>query len=451
MNYKDFLDKEYEQSLKDGNIDQELYDLYQVKRGLRNNNGTGVLVGLTKVAEVSGYTVNKDGIKEPKPGNLYYRGIDIRDVTKLCGDEFGYENTAFLLLFGHYPNKKEQDDFKEILKSQYDLPDGFLENIILTNPSKSLMNHISRSILSLYSFDEDPDNITPYELIKKGIKIMAAMPAILAYSLQSKTHYLDHDSLHIHFPKKEYSFAENILYLSRNDGKFTEIEAKTLDRCLMVHADHGGGNNSAFVGTVVASTATDIYSMISASMASLKGPKHGGANQANLDQMADVIKEIGLDATDSEIKNIINKILNKEFGDKSGLVYGIGHAIYTLSDPRCEVLKAEAYKLAQTKEETKKKFDFYSRFERIAIELFRQEKNKVVCANVDFYSGLVYEMLNIPRDLFIPIFAAARIIGWVSHDIETIIYSSKIVRPATKYVGDKYYTLDEICEKIKEN
>ena len=433
----DFLEEEYKRLLDEQSIDQSLYDTYKVKRGLRNNNGTGVLVGLTRVAEVSGYTVDENSVKQPKRGNLYYRGIDIRDVTKLAKNDFGYENTAFLLLFGHYPSEEEQKSFKKLIREQYDLPEGFLENIILKNPSKSLMNHITRSILSLYSFDDDPDNIDAFELVKKGIRIMAAMPAIVAYSLQAKTHYLDHDSLHIHFPKMEYSFAENLLYLARNDGKFTELEAKTLDRCLMVHADHGGGNNSAFVGTVVATTATDIYSMISASMASLKGPKHGGANQAVLDQMDAVINKIGLDATDDDIKRAINMLLNKKLGDKSGLVYGIGHAIYTLSDPRCEVLKTEAEKLANAKEDTKKKFDFYSRFERIAIELFKTEKGRDVCANVDFYSGLVYEMLNIPRDLFIPIFAAARLIGWVSHDIETILYSSKIVRPATKYVGNR--------------
>lgn len=432
-----FIFEKYQDLLRDGNIDAELYDKYQVKRGLRNNNGTGVLVGLTKVAEVSGYYVDDNGVRQPKRGNLYYRGIDIREVSELAGDDYGYENTAFLLLFGHYPNKSEQKEFRKLISSQYDLPEDFLENIILKNPSKSLMNHITRSILSLYSFDDDPDNIDPYELVKKGIKIMSAMPAIVAYSLQAKTHYLDHDSLHIHFPKPEYSFAENILYLARNDGKFTELEAKTLDACLTVHADHGGGNNSAFVGTVVATTATDIYSMISASMASLKGPKHGGANQAVLDQMEAVIAEIGLDATDDEIREAIRMILNKKLGDKSGLIYGIGHAIYTLSDPRCEVLKKEACKLANAKDETKKKFDFYSKFERIAIEVFKTDKGRDVCANVDFYSGLVYEMLNIPRDLFIPIFAAARLIGWVSHDIETILYSSKIVRPATKYVGNK--------------
>lgn len=430
----DFLKKKFQELLKDGYIEPSLYDEYKVKRGLRNDNGTGVLVGLTKVCEVSGYTV-VDNVKQPKKGNLYYRGIDIADVANMSGDDFGYENTCFLLLFGHYPNEAEAKEFRELLSEEYDLPEGFLENIILKNPSKSLMNHISRSILSLYSFDENPDDIEPFELIKKAISLIGKMPAIISYSLQAKTHYLDHDALHIHFPKKEYSFAENVLYLSRNDGKFTDLEAKTLDTCLMVHADHGGGNNSAFVGTVVSSTLTDLYSMISASMASLKGPRHGGANMANLDMMNAVINEIGLDATDDEINKVIEKILNKKFFDQTGLIYGIGHAIYSLSDPRCELLRGEAEALA--KEKNPKKFEFYYRFEKLALKALKEKKGMDCCANVDFYSGLIYEMLDIPRDLFIPIFAAARIVGWISHDIENLLYCNKIVRPATKYVGNE--------------
>ena len=431
---KEFLLSKYDELLKYESIDNALYDKYDVKRGLRNNNGTGVLVGLTRVAEVSGYSM-KDNIKVPKEGNLYYRGIDIRDVAKLSGDDYGFENTCFLLLFGHYPNEEESKIFKDIISSKYDLPDLFMENIILKNPSKSLMNHITRCILSLYSFDEDPDNINGYEMIKKGINILSRMPAIISYSLQAKTHYLDHDSLHIHYPKKEYSFAENILYMSRNDGKFTELEAKTLDRCLIVHADHGGGNNSAFVGTVVSSTLTDIYSMLAASMTSLKCPRHGGANMAVLDMMSAVINEIGIDATDDEIELIINKILDKEFYDKTGLVYGVGHAIYTLSDPRAEILKEESEKLSKAKAKDHKKFLYYSRFETIARRVLEERKGSKYCVNVDFYSGLIYEMLNIPRDLFIPIFAAARVVGWLAHDIENLLYCNKIVRPATKYVG----------------
>lgn len=430
----DFLLEKYKDLLRDGCIEPSLYDLYRVKRGLRNDNGTGVLVGLTKVCEVSGYTVQND-IKYPKKGNLYYRGIDISDVAKLCGNDFGYENTCFLLLFGHYPDEAEARQFQEILQNEYDLPEGFLENIILKNPSKSLMNHITRCILSLYSFDETPDDIHPEELIRKGVSLIAKMPAIISYSLQAKTHYLDHDSLHIHFPKKEYSFAENILYLSRNDGKFTDLEAKTLDMCLMVHADHGGGNNSAFVGTVVSSTLTDIYSMIAASMASLKGPRHGGANMAVLDMMQTVIEDIGIDASDEEINLVIEKLLNKEYFDKTGLIYGIGHAIYSLSDPRCELLRKEAYALSL--EKNPKKFKFYHRFEKLALQALEAKKKMKCCANVDFYSGLIYEMLNIPRDLFIPIFAAARLVGWISHDIENLLYCNKIIRPATKYVGEK--------------
>ena len=430
----EFLQEKYNDLLNEEAIDCNLYDKYDVKRGLRNNNGTGVLVGLTRVAEVSGYVV-EDNVKKPKEGNLYYRGIDVSEVARLAGNDFGYENTCFLLLFGHYPTKSESKVFKGILSDQYDLPEGFLENIILKNPSKSLMNHISRCILSLYSFDEDPDNISGFELIKKGISLIAKMPAIVSYSLQTKTHYLDHDSLHIHYPKKEYSFAENLLYLSRNDGKFTDLEAKTLDMCLIVHADHGGGNNSAFVGTVVSSTLTDIYSMLSASMASLKGPRHGGANMAVLDMMKNVISDIGLDATDEQIVSVINKILDKKYNDNSGLIYGIGHAIYTLSDPRAVLLREKAEKLS--KEKDPKKFEFYHRFETLAVKTLEERKGMKCCCNVDFYSGLIYEMLDIPRDLLIPIFAAARLVGWISHDIENLLYSNKIVRPATKYVGKK--------------
>ena len=429
-----FLLEKYHDILEDGAIAPELYDKYDVKKGLRNNNGTGVLVGLTKVAEVSGYYV-EDNVKLPKEGNLYYRGIDIRDVAKMANGDFGYENTCFLLLFGHYPNQTESKIFSQVIRDEYELPEGFMENIILKNPSKSLMNHMTRSILSLYSFDPDPDNIDGFELIKKGVSLISKMPAIMAYSLQTKTHYLDHDSLHIHFPKKEYSFAENILYLSRNDGKFTELEAKTLDMCLMVHADHGGGNNSAFVGTVVSSTLTDIYSMIAASMCSLKWPRHGGANMAVLDMMNDVIKEVGYDASDEDLNKIIQRLLNKDFYDHSGLIYGVGHAIYTTSDPRAELLRDVAYKLSI--EKNLKKYEMYHRFEKLAVAALKEKTGKECCVNVDFYSGLIYEMLDIPRDLFIPLFSVARVVGWVSHDIENLLYSNKIVRPATKYVGEK--------------
>ena len=428
----DFLTEEYKRLLADGYISPDLYDVYKVKKGLRNNNGTGVLVGLTKVSEVDGYTVENEA-KMPKKGNLYYRNLDITEVAELCGEDFGYEKTCFLLLFGHYPTDEEARDFSAIIKDNYGLPTGFLENIILPHPSRSLMNHISRSILSLYSFDENPDDISGREFLRKGISLVAKMPAITSYCLQAKTHYLDNDSLHIHFPKREYSFAENILYLSRNDGLFTPLEAKTLDTCLMVHADHGGGNNSTFVGTVAASTLTDIYSMVAASMASLKGPRHGGASMAAKNMMNAIIADIGTDASDESIENVITKIFAKNYYDNSGLIYGLGHAVYTLSDPRCELLRATAAKLAA--ERDPERFDFYTRFENAAVRRLREKTGSACCANVDFYSGLIYEMLGIPEELYIPIFATARLVGWIAHDLETLLYCNKIIRPATRYVG----------------
>ena len=428
----DFLKDKYADLLKDGYIDQSLYEKYKVKRGLRNENGMGVLVGLSKISDVSGYNI-ENNVKVPKEGNLYFRNIDIREVVKMSKSELGYEKTCFLLLFGHYPDYTEIKMFKEILSDNYDLPEGFLENIILPHPSKSLMNHISRSILSLYSFDNDPDNTDTLELIRKGVSLLSKMPAIISYCLQAKTHYIDRDSLHIHYPKKEYCYAENILYLSRNDGEFTEEEAKTLDKCLMVHADHSGGNNSAFVGTVVSSTLTDLYSMICASMASLKGPRHGGASMAVKDMMSYIIDDIGLDASCDKISYVIDKILKKEYFDKSGLVYGIGHAIYTISDPRCEILQKEAEILSNVKSDDR--INFYKKFEKIAKEKVAEKTNIVTCANVDYYSGLIYDLLKMPRDLYIPLFAASRVVGWIAHDIENLLYCNRIVRPATKYVG----------------
>ena len=431
----EFLNKEYLNLINTEPIDNNDYDKYSVKRGLRNKNGTGVLVGLTRVADVVGYYI-KNGKKMPSVGKLYYRGFNISEVVNKSNNDFGFENTCFLLLFGHYPNNEESKQFKNIIKSQYNLPEGFLENIILKNPSKSLINHITRAVLSLYSFDDNPDDIDPYSLLNKSLYLISKMPAIVSYSLQAKRHYIDHESLNIHFPKEEYSIAENILYMSRNDGKFTDLEAKTLDKCLIVHADHGGGNNSTFTGTVVASTLTDIYSMVAASMTSLKGPRHGGANIKVLQMMDAIIDDIGIDASDKQIIEVINKILNKQYFDNSGLLYGIGHAVYTISDPRCELLREQAKILAKSK--NNKKYDFYERFEKLAIKTLNKNKNMVCCANVDYYSGLIYEMLDIPQDLFVPLFATARLVGWLSHDIENILYSKKIVRPATKYVGEYY-------------
>lgn len=428
----DFIEKKFAELLKKGNIRPELYDKYQVKRGLRNANGTGVLVGLTKVAEVDGYTlVNQE--KQPKDGVLLYRGYNLKNIVER-DKNLSFEKTMYLLLFSDLPKEEDLKAFQSLLSEAYELPNHFLETIILNHPSKSIMNHLMCCILSLYSYDDVPDTTDPLELLKKGISIIAKMPALVSYTLQAKMHNTEQALLYIRHPKKEYSFAENLLYLSRQDGSFTDLEAEILDLCLTVHADHGGGNNSAFVGTVVASTHTDLYSMLTASFAALKGPKHGGANQKALDMMNTILADVKEEASDGTITEIIERILTKDYFDKSGLIYGIGHAIYTKSDPRCVILKQKARLLAKSQKNTK--FAFFERFEELAIQVLSKKKGMSVCANVDFYSGLIYEMLGIPRDLFIPIFACARTAGWIAHNIEGILYCDKICRPATKYVGD---------------
>lgn len=430
----DFIEKSYNESIELLKIDNDLYDKYNVKKGLRNANGTGVLVGLTKISDVHGYKI-VDGNKYDDDGHLYYRDIDLYDLAKIDKDCYGYERTCYLILFGHLPNDEEFEEFKKIIKDGYFLPNGFLENTILRTPSHSLMNQIARSILALYSYDENPDDTDALSILRKGISLIAKMPAIISYSLQAKTHYIDNDSLHIHHPKKELSIAENILYLSRNDGKYTPLEAEVLDLCLIIHADHGGGNNSTFVNVVVSSTGTDIYSAMAASLCSLKGPRHGGANKSVEDMFSYIINDIGLDATDEQIQDVITKMLDKKYFDNSGLIYGIGHAVYTKSDPRCLLLKEKCKELCEKSEIGKKNFKFYSKFEELAIKEMNKRKNANYCANMDFYSGLTYQMLNIPRDLYTPIFAAARLVGWVAHNIENRLYCNKIVRPATKYVG----------------
>ncbi len=428
----DFYDKHFDKTLKNGNIDSNLYEEFNVKRGLRNANGTGVLVGLTKVSDVYGYSVENNK-KVDQDGHLYYRGIDLYELTK-DNTYYGFEKTCYLLLFGELPDEDNFNDFKKEISDNYLLPEYFLENIILKNVSKSVMNHIARSVLSLYTMDDDADNINPIDILKKGINLIGKMPSLICYSYQAKRHYIDNETLHIRRPSKDLSIAENILFMSRKDGKYSALEAQTLDLSLTVHADHGGGNNSTFTNIVVSSTNTDIYSTISSGIGALKGPRHGGANQEVLDMMTYIIDDITLDATNEQISVVINKILDKKYFDNSGLIYGIGHAIYTKSDPRCRLLKAKCQELSLINND--RNFQFYDRFEQIATAILKERKGNTYCANVDFYSGLTYSILGIPRDLFIPIFACARICGWVSHIIENKLYCNKIIRPAAKYVGD---------------
>ena len=430
-----FLAQEFGKSQYYTDIKNSLFKEHGVKKGLRNEDGTGVRVGLTRVSDVVGYDII-DGVKTNIDGYLYYRGYSLNDLVEgNIGNTNGFEETMFLLLFGFLPSRRELDDFSKIFRKLYKLPDGFLEMNLLRMPGQNLMNVLQSSVLSLYNFDEDPDNVEVFPTLVKGLSIVAKLPAIMCYAYQSKMHYFNRDSLFIHYPKEEYSVAENILHLLRSDGKFDAKEADLLDMMLMLHADHGGGNNSTFTNVVVSSTGTDIYSTIAASIGSLKGPKHGGANISVAGMMEEIIATIGITNDENKIKAIINKILDKEFYDKSGLIYGFGHAVYTITDPRAELLKSYCEKISKVKNRYEE-YKFYELFERLVKEIVMERKGRTISNNVDYYSGFAYDMLGIPRDLFTPLFVCARTIGWIAHNIENKLYDGKIMRPATKYVGD---------------
>ena len=436
----DFMNKAikelFNKSIEMNHIDNALYSQYDVKKGLRNEDNTGVLVGLTKISDVVGYErINEE--KKDTEGKLYYRGIEIKDFVK--GIDFSkhtaFEETAFLILFGYLPTQDELDAFMLDLRANYSLPKDFIETHLLKMPNKNLMNRVQQAILMLYDYDLNPDDTSLENTMAQGLNIIAKLPAIIAYSYQSKLHYLDHKSLMIHQVKEDYSISESILRLIRKDKSFTDTEARVLDCMLLLHIDHGGGNNSTFTNVVIASTGTDFYSTLVGSVGSLKGPRHGGANLAVCEMMSEVIHQLGYDASIQEMENIIDSILDKEFYDHSGLIYGIGHAVYTLSDPRSEILKEKANELAIEKNMVKE-FNFYKQFEEVAIQRVFLRKGKRVASNVDFYSGFVYSMLNIPEELVSLLFVCARTVGWLAHNIEDKCFSNKIVRPATKYVGE---------------
>ncbi len=429
-----FIAQTFGKSSNYTDIPNNLFKEHNVKKGLRNEDGTGVRVGLTRVSDVVGYEI-EDGKKVNVPGKLYYRGIEIGDLVNGKNQErYGFEETSFLLLFGYLPSKKELREFTSTLSRNYHLPDEFLEKNMLRTPSRNLMNSLQQSILALYDYDEEPDNVDPYETLLKGINILAKLPSLSVYAYQSKVHYYERDSLIIHYPKPEYSIAENILYMLRRDGNFTEQEANLLDVMLMIHADHGGGNNSTFTNVVISSTGTDIYSAISASIGSLKGPKHGGANICCSEMIKAIEKEIGLKATEAQMKGVIQKILAKDFYDNSGLVYGLGHAVYTVSDPRADLLKACCEKLAKQKNR-EDEYEFLTKFEKVA-KAYLAGNGKTLSNNVDFYSGFAYNMLQIPEDMYTPLFVCSRMAGWLAHNIENKLYDGRIMRPATKYVGE---------------
>ncbi len=409
-------------------------DNVEIKRGLRNADGTGVMVGCTKIGSVQGYAII-DGEKAPMEGRLIYRGYDIMQLISGFTQEkrFGFEETAYLLLSGHLPTQEEYTAFRELLSDTMSLPQGFTEDMILKAPSGNIMNKLARSVLALYSYDDDPDSTGLPNMMRQCIELMARFPMIVAHAYAAKVHYYDGGSLVLHWPLPGYSIAENFLHSIRPDSKFTEEEARLLDLCLVIHAEHGGGNNSAFTCRVLSSSGTDTYSAIAAAVGSLKGPKHGGANQRVV-AMFDEIKENVSDwADDEEITNYLEKILHKEAGDGSGLIYGMGHAIYTKSDPRALVLKRYARALAE-KTGLLQELELLESIERLTPEVFHRVtgSNKVMCANVDFYSGLVYRMLNIPEELYTPLFAIARVSGWCAHRIEEVMTSNRIMRPAYK-------------------
>jgi len=421
---------------KNNQIDPVYYTRYEVKRGLRNNDGTGVLVGLTQIGDVHGYIVDEKE-RVPVEGRLRYRGIELKDLVSGMQSEkrFGFEETVYLLLFGQLPNKGELESFKKLLGEKRTLPPGFTEDMILTAPSSNIMNKLARSVLASYSYDKNPEDNSIENVLRQSIELIARFPTFVAYGYQAAQHYHENKTLYIHAPDPELSTAENILRLIRPDGSYTDLESELLDLSLVLHAEHGGGNNSAFSIHVVSSSDTDTYSTVASAVGSLKGTKHGGA-ALKVRQMMDNIKQNVKEWEDEEeVAAYIEQILRKEAFDQKGLIYGMGHAVYTLSDPRAVLLKGKAKDLAKEKGYTRE-LDLYDKVERLTPSIFRRLKNsdKVISANVDFYSGFVYHMLDIPVDLFTPIFAVARIAGWTSHRIEEIINGRRILRPAYKHI-----------------
>ncbi|MEG0614563.1 MAG: citrate synthase [Oscillospiraceae bacterium] len=433
--------------VKNNQIDAHYYEKFQVKRGLRNSDGTGVMAGVTKICNVHGYILN-EGEKEPAQGELIYRGYNINDIvesTKL-ENRYGFEEIIYLLLLGELPNKIQMDNFSDILASRRELPDGFAEDMILKAPSPNIMNKLQRSILALYSYDEDAENHSIESEINKAITLIARLPSIMVNAYQVKRRIYDKDSLIMHQLIHEENTAQSILSTLRTDRKYTEEEARLLDLCLMLHAEHGGGNNSTFACRVLTSSGTDAYSAYASAIGSLKGPKHGGANIKVMEMLDNIKANVKNWESEGEVADYLRKIIHKEANDNSGLIYGMGHAVYTLSDPRATILKSNAMQLARGKE-IEREFNLLNLIESLTPEIFSAEKGdkKVVCANVDMYSGLVYKMLNIPVELYTPLFAVSRMAGWSAHRIEEILTGNRIIRPAYKSVAKRrnYVLLNE--------
>lgn len=432
---------------KNSSIDPKLYSKYDVKRGLRDISGRGVLTGLTEIAEVHSYTI-RDAEYVPCEGKLFYRGIDIEDIVAgfLKEDRPGFEEATYLLLFGELPSRQQLDDFNALLGSYRSLPTNFVRDVIMKAPSRNMMNSLAKSILTLYSYDANADDISIPNVLRQSLELIAIFPLLAVYGYQAYSYYHDGQSLMIHTPSPTLSTAENLLLLLRGANNYTKLEARILDLALMLHADHGGGNNSTFTTRVVTSTGTDTYSAITAAVGSLKGPRHGGANI----KVAEMFDDMKMNVTDWEddeaVTDYLTKLLHKEAFDKAGLIYGVGHAVYSLSDPRARVFKSFVKDLAVEKGR-EKEYALYDKVERIAPLVIAKERQiyKGISANVDFYSGFVYSMLDLPRELYTPIFAVARISGWCAHRIEELINAGKIIRPAFKNVAKRraYVPIDE--------
>ncbi len=419
---------------QNSNIDPNLYQVHQVKRGLRDLDGKGVVTGLT---EISTILSSKDDV--PCEGELYYRGCNIYDLVQgfMKDDRFGFEETVYLLLFGKLPTKEELDQFEELLVSYRTLPTNFVRDVIMKAPNQDIMNSLARSVLTLYSYDKNANDTSLPNVLRQCIQLIANFPALSVYAYQAYRHYGKGKGLYIHRPDPKLSTAENILRMLRPDKKYTALEAKILDLALVLHAEHGGGNNSTFTTHVVTSSGTDTYSSTAASLCSLKGPKHGGANIKVTQMFNDMKHQVRHWDDEEEIKDYLNKLLNKEAFDNAGLIYGMGHAVYSLSDPRAVIFRRFVEQLSKEKGKTKE-FQLYSNVERLAPKVIAEKRKiyKGVSANVDFYSGFVYSMLDLPEELYTPVFAIARIAGWSAHRMEELINTNKIIRPAYKSVSE---------------
>ena len=448
--YKRYIEKKAEICMSADSFSADLYEKYDVKKGLRDSKGNGVVVGLTTVSEVNG-TIKVDGVKVPCEGRLKYRGYDIRDLTKgFLNKRFGFEECTYLLLFGSLPDERQLEEFKYYLAEQRRLPITFVRDVVMVAAGKDIMNSITRCILALSSYDKKALNNSLDNVISQCIFLISVFPMLTVYSYHAYNHYINDESMYIHRPDPRLSTAENILRMLRPDKSYTYLEATVLDLALVLHMEHGGGNNSTFTTRVTTSAGSDTYAVIAAAMSSLKGPKHGGANLKVMEMIEDIKKHVKHPESEKDLKKYLNEILDKKAFDHQGLIYGMGHAVYTISDPRAEVFKSFVEKLAAEKGR-QDDYQLYAAIERLAPELILAKRPNAtsVCANVDFYSGFVYDMLDIPKELYTALFATARIVGWSAHRIEELVTSNKILRPA--YISmcepKEYLPLEERGDK----